>query len=316
MSEVYFNQISKQILSSNSSPQRFVDFQAGNYELRPDTFVSNQGKKRLSKTAKIAIAIGGIATAGVAAILLHKKINKPTIEKAQKAFQEIFVRDDISIKETEAILARYKEIEKIANDEEYIQALFAFAKKNFGLEHTNISLKIKDLGKAIGCSDGVGNLTISSKAKRKGMVNFIHHELRHSKQKDIMASVDMDRLGESLFQRAPVQKTLKKLDLYKKHYDIVKQHSPNLSEKQVSEVAMSNVIDHLKKGLLATYEKQGLGKIKYENLDDDFVKALFKAEENYVEPTLNPIGYRFNFLEKDARNAGETTQKIVKFFSK
>lgn len=315
MSEIHFNQLSNKVASLKGNVSSTPSFQSANYGLQADTFESGQ-KKGISKKAKIAIAIGALATTTLAGVLIHKRINVPTIEKAQKSFKKIFMRDDITIQDTEAILAKYKEIEKIADDKEYAQEMFKVAKKLFGLDHTNITLEIKDLGKAIGCSDGIGNLTISSNAKRKGMVNFIHHELRHSKQKDVMAFVDMDRLCGALFKRSEVQKALKEQDLYKKFLALVKQHGPNLSEKDAAEVAMSNVCEHLKSGLMAKYKKQGLGSVPYKNLDDDFVKALFKANENYVEPSLNPIGYYFNFLEKDARDSGETMQKLVKFFSK
>lgn len=269
-----------------------------------------------NKTKKALLIIGGICAAGIAGVLLHKITNKPTIEKAQKAFKEIFVRDDISIKETKEILAQYKEIEKISDNQEYIKKMFEFAKKNFGLSHTNITLKIEDLGKnTLGASDAIGNLTISSKANRKGMVNFIHHELRHSKQHDIMISENVQKYAYNVFKRKSTIETFKQHGLYQPIYDAVKQTATAkaMSEKEINEIVIDILAERHGKSMIAELKKQGLGAIKYENLGKDFVEKLFNASSNYND--TNPIKYYFNFLEKDARNAGETMQKLVKFLN-
>ena len=304
-----------------SKPQMITTFKANpvatTSTLERTPVIDKLVKSKRNKAKKTLCVLGGICAVGVAGVLLHKIINKPTIEKAQKAFKEIFVRDDITLKETKEILTQYKEIEKITDNQEYIKKLFELAKKNFGLSHTNITIEIKDLGKGyIGASDAIGNLTISSKANRKGMVNFIHHELRHSKQHDIMISENVEKYAYNVFKRKSTIETFKQRGLYQPIYEAVKQAptAKAMSEKQIDEVVISILAERYGDSMIAKFTEQGLGAIKYKNLDKEFVEKLFNASSNY-NPT-NIIKYHFNFLEKDARNAGETMQKLVKHFSK
>ena len=89
-------------------------------------------KKTLSKQNKILLALGGIATTVLGAVLAVKGYRSHQITKGiekieqkflkiqenmpevQKTFKEVFLRDDITEKEALEMLNRYKEVEKIS----------------------------------------------------------------------------------------------------------------------------------------------------------------------------------------------------------
>lgn len=262
----------------------------------------------------VLVGLGAVAAATIGVVAAVKLHNVNTIEKAQKTFQKIFMRDDISLKETKAMLSRYKEIEKIENKEDYVQALFAEAKKNYGLEHTNVSCKLEDLGKTtLGASNGYGDVTININAKREGMINFIHHELRHTKQNDMMLSADPVKYANGIINRKSILEIIKKSNEYKVLQDMAKQAMPNATPKQIEEVAMASFKTRNEQRLCAEAKAKGLGTKAYSDKYKDFVDKLFAAHRKYVDPTgiINSMKYYFGFLERDARFAGENMQKII-----
>lgn len=262
----------------------------------------------------VLVGLGAVAAATIGVVAAVKLHNVNTIEKAQKTFQKIFMRDDISLKETKAMLSRYKEIEKIENKDDYVQALFAEAKKNYGLEHTNVSLKFKDLGKyRLGASDVYGDLTISINAKRESMINFIHHELRHTKQTDMMLSADPVKYANGIFNRKSSLEIIKESNEYKALQEMVKQKMPNATPKQIEEVAMEAFKTRYAQRLSAEAKAKGLGVKAYSDKNKEFVEKLYVAHQNYPSTggIIGMIKYHFNFLERDARFAGENMQKII-----
>ena len=96
-------------------------------------------KKGLSKGAKWAIGILGIAVTIYGCVVAHRAINKPTIEKVTKNFSEIF-RRDIPKDEATQMIERYKEIFKEKDKDKFIQRCFEQAKKDFGYENLNIKI--------------------------------------------------------------------------------------------------------------------------------------------------------------------------------
>ena len=267
------------------------------------------------KKRNVLIGLGAVAVATMGIVAGVKFHNANSLEKAQKTFQKVFLRDDISLEETKAMLSRYKEIEKIENKEDYIQALFTEAKKNYGLEHSKISCKIEDLGKhTLGSSDGGGDVLINSNAKRKGMINFIHHELRHTKQNDMMLSSDSDRYIYSLLNRDSSLKSMKKDPMYNEYIKEVTKKMPNATQEEIEDVVLDFLKDKYAKAMVPTLKAKGLGTKTYSDKHKDFVENLFEAKENYTEPNgiMNTVRYYFNFLEKDARFAGENMEKVVK----
>lgn len=168
----------------------------------------NADKISLSKNTKTLIALTGIAT-GILGIILgsnktytnqktkelekieHKFLKlQNKLSEVQKTFQKVFLRD-ITQEETIKMLERYKDIEKIAvtgTKEEYMLAMFNEAKKNYQLEELPSELKIVNkpiMGdeKILGFTNPLGDITIKSTIEHRKIIDTIHHELRHLKQR-------------------------------------------------------------------------------------------------------------------------------------
>ncbi len=283
-------------------------------EKTPSNDTVSIGNHKIKKR-NVLIGLGAVAVATIGVVAGVRMHNANTLEKAQKTFQKVFLRDDISLEETKAMLSRYKEIEKIENKEDYIQALFSEAKKNYGLEHTSISCKIEDLGQhTLGASDGAGDITISKNAKRKGLINFIHHELRHTKQKDMMLATDSERFVNEIFRRKASSEAFKESNIYKTMQEIVKKQMPNGTPEEIEEMTMEVLKTRSLPSISAALKAKGLGTKTYSDKYKDYVEKLFDAKANYTEPNdiINTVKYYCNFLEKDARFAGENMEKVVK----
>lgn len=267
------------------------------------------------KKRNLLVGLGAVTVATIGVVAAVRVRNANTLEKAQKTFQKVFLRDDISLEETKAILSRYKEIEKIENKEDYIQALFAEAKKNYGLEHTSVSCKIEDIGEyTLGASNGYGDITISKNAKRKGLINFIHHELRHTKQNDMMLSTNPEKYANGILSRGTSLEVLKKSSMYKKIQEIVKKQMPNGTPEEIEEMTIECIKMRYAQSLSVEAKAKGLGSKTYSDKHKDFVEKLFVAHEKYPSSAgiIGIIKYHNNFLEKDARFAGKNMEKVVK----
>ena len=189
MSEVQFNQFTKPIAFWNRS--NFATQQVSTANVLPDTFESSNVKpKKLSKTAKWCIALGSTAVVIGGAII---GIRANYAKVAQKTFQNIFMRDDITKKEALEIIKRYKEIEKIQDKEKYVKALFEEVKRNYGLGKTDIKLTMLEnnlQGKSVATSDCLNRaINMPLSLERKSMFATMHHEFRHAKQNDLMYSL-------------------------------------------------------------------------------------------------------------------------------
>ena len=89
--------------------------------LNQDTVQINQNNK-LEKSdnnkRNILLGIGATALTALGAVYGVRKFQAKNIKNVQKAFQETFMRDDITVEQTKEMLKRYKEIEKIKDREE------------------------------------------------------------------------------------------------------------------------------------------------------------------------------------------------------
>jgi len=273
----------------------------------------NVSPKTISGAQKAALILGGAGALALGAIFAVKNSGKSSsyFEKAQKMFQQAFLRDDISIKETKEILKRYKEIEKIGDNEEYIKALYEQAIKDYRLGHLSFSLSVEDLKKGtLGAMNPAGVFTISKNAKRKDIKNIVFHEFRHAKQNDIMAATDMDRYVSGILNRANTEKTLKNSALYKDSLELLRKQGVD-GEKYL----LDFVKDHYKPQMIKKFQDSGYGKCEIPTGADftDFVNKLFAGHESYVDTDglLSLYKYHTNFLEKDARQIGEGMKKLL-----
>lgn len=122
-------------------------------ETPPDTFElsaesrirSKSEKKGMSTGLKALLWIGGTAAAVYGAVVGHRALTKPSIEKVAKNFSEIF-RKDMSAGDAQNLIEKYKDIFKEKDKDKFIQRCFEQAKKDFGYE--KLSIKIDKIPQA------------------------------------------------------------------------------------------------------------------------------------------------------------------------
>ncbi len=285
-----------------------VDFRASSTHTLPNDTVEISTKKK-----KTLLTIGGIITAVTVAIYGVKKFQVKNIKNIQRAFQESFMRDDITVEETRKILKRYKEIEKIKDDKEYAKALFKEAKKNFGLEQSNIELVFKDVKNANGsCSRTNREIKITPNCSRSHMLDTIHHEFRHAKQHNAIYNLYPE---EYLGVRAIVDSYAEKM----------MDKNIKLEDINIEELWAKALKEFKEKGIDLTNKKNKARMEFYkEPLEKSFVKETVPdkykewAEKckdgarNYVSQDKNFVDCWNNFTEVDARFAGRKMSKYIK----
>ena len=111
-------------------------------DTKPDTVEIKEKKEKEEKREKAIkiFILGWIIKAAVTVVGLKLDRNN-YINRAQKTFQEVFMRDNITKEETIEMLKRYKEIKKIKDKDQYVQKLFEEVKKNFGFKEGCLELK-------------------------------------------------------------------------------------------------------------------------------------------------------------------------------
>ena len=105
------------------------------------------------------------------------------LTELQQGFKKIFLRD-VDLGETYVMAKRYKDISKIANRNQYIDAMFNEAKSNFGFRNSKIQLSLEPAERlGTGVNGGADNafltLQIRENLEREKVAGTIHHEFRH-----------------------------------------------------------------------------------------------------------------------------------------
>lgn len=298
-------------------------------ELKQDT-VSLSTPQTKAKQNKTALTLSCIGLAIVGTLLAGKGVHSYRTNKAlkqidqkflnlqeklpdvQKTFKNVFLRNDITEKETLEILNRYKEIEKLGvteTKEKYIEALYKEANKNYGIEP--IKLRFKDVTekekKTIGGRTSSINhyIYINPNAKKDELIDVIHHELRHAKQNILMYNYAPEKFKQSLAYP------------YTFNYD-------KEVQKYVDELIDAGVLDAFKirdkiaekfKGRLDHIVQKFMGKPNI----DKVPKEQRSLAEKLLDSSLKTDFSRFNFdheyyknrfFEIDARYAGENMAKL------
>ena len=301
---------------------------------------NNKSKKKISNTQKIFISTG-IITASLAGLMFGiRKLNTNTISKIEKnfkklyanipevqnKFKQVFIKDNLSEKETLDILKRYEQIEKQGlsqTKEEYFQAVFEEAKRNYGLGD-NIKLVLEKIeSKANGFwhySDGTVHIDPSKNSRSFGF-EAIHHELRHAKQFEAIKKYAYDMELSNATLKGMFKWLEEKFpDIYKKVANgrdldtLIKETSANpdiwkLLDEYESSFRHLNGFDKSENKIF-TYctdaERANVtsGKIQYG-------RKMYKGREDYVSSDKNVKAYKENPLEQDAYPAGETMGKII-----
>lgn len=277
--------------------------------------VEISAKPKMSTTKKVLIGTGIATAAALAGIMAIGARKVDYIAKAQKTFQETFMRNDISREETINLLKEYKEIYKINDKETFINTLFENAKKNYGLSHLNFRIEKVDLPKskvASMCPDGTFTVNKNLDLDKDKLINVIFHEFRHAKQNELMCSKDPEKFAVGVYNRSKELVKQKDAAWCEKLRNIIRNNheGKNLSEKEIEQLVDTNLqkrwIKAISKNII---EKLGLGKSEVPESLNEYIEKCFKAHSNYNE--ANVFAYHFNFLEKDARKAGKGMQRII-----
>ena len=295
----------------------------------PQKSVVNNKQDKKDTTKKVLLATAAASAATLAAIYGVRKYNVTNIKNIQKAFQETFMRDDITVEQAREMMKRYRDIEKISDREEYAKALFEEAKKNFGLENSPIKLVFEDKKGAAGfCTSDNSAISITSDCSRKGMLDAMHHEFRHAKQHNAVFKspeyidrhakiriMHENRVAE-LVGRAKTDEELKAL------------RDPNfqksLREKIVQEFEEKGFkVPEKDLDRYESYKTEILEKSSTNMVDEKIPTSRVEEYENWVEKSRDGIDhyvdmdvdlgqYWDNFIEVDARKAGRRISKYVR----
>lgn len=217
-----------------STPQTIQTNYASNVSLEtpPDTFElsaeskirgkSNNNKdKGMSTGLKWLLGIVGTATAVYGAVVGHRALTKPSIEKVAQNFSEIF-RKDISKEEAEKLVNNYKEIFKIDNVDDFCTKIFEQVKKDYGFGNINIKLQIEKMADTSVASKmskseiaayqaQTGILKIFPTHFKDGkmctddkyeMFKAVIHELQHAKQSEIAYRTNLTKYLDAMQQRS------------------------------------------------------------------------------------------------------------------
>lgn len=301
-------------IMSNSAPRV-------NPNTAGDCYGGSKAAQQPAKTATLAGMTAGIF-AGISAKIKSCQAKKALQKIDQKfdalqeklpmvryAFKTIFMRDNLSEKETSEMLDRYREIEKLritGTDDEYITALYNEAKKNYGLGDADIPLHIEDVvggnERIGGCAKELMNLGVYIKRQHgKSVMNEVHHELRHMKQNYIAANYDKDAYMratlKSVYNKAKKDKTNFMHNIVKdKDFETFYNSVPEMIDCDIE--AMEKVVG-----------KFDRAKVREEDIP--FAKKCLKAKETTADGISDYKNYRSNFLEEDAYWAGDMMKKLM-----
>ena len=279
-----------------------------NLQRTPKKDEFQKGNSDSNKKQKNILIGAGVALVAAAGLLFGHKLYKSNqianaLEKieqkfvtlqdnmpeVQKTFKEVFLRGDISEKEAREMLNRYKEIEKLGvtgTKEEYIQAIFEEAKRNFGFKDSKFRLslekgKVSKNGKktAGGAAQLCTRIMVDPSSQIEQIQGIIHHEMRHMKQN--YYAVNFDPQG------------------YK--YALRSDSDVKLSE----EVRDDCMLDIKNMFNLKAFSRNN---IPAEQIN--YAEKCLEGSKSYVDGHKNFAAYYNNFKEVDARYAGGLIDKL------
>lgn len=325
-----------QIASTNAiynSPQK-VEFRGTTSPTPNDTVELSSKKNGMSNGVKIAIGLGTIGTV-VCGILLHKHFSKNKIKEVfnsveqidkkfaelendlpnvQKKFKEVFLRNDLTEKQTKEILNGYKEVEKLglkSSKEEYVKAVFEQAKKNYQIYNPTMKIEIKNLtmreSAFAGCPKNNEAVYITKNGIQKSrseLFELVHHELRHAKQNEHLYNTKPDEFKTAIYEGMVYEylgKDRNKFDNICKEIRKIAAGRLDFSKKEVQEYIDKKVVN--------------VSKIIEENFNKPDINNV---PENYRE-TVNRIWSHHNTIihypqrmeEIDAFKIGNIMRKLI-----
>lgn len=307
INSIYHNPISYKANRNISNPN-FKQKSAETPNVEVKTISKNVNK---SNKTKVFATLALVTVVGVVGV---KSYRNYYINKAQKTFKDVFMRDNITKDETIKILKRYKEIEKIKDKEKYAKAVFEEAKKNFGFENKPIDFVIKDLkdSKARGgcCPYNSFIETDLSKGDRSTLLEHIHHEFRHAKQHEIFYNQYPD-FAEERF----LKKFLASDEFIEKGSDEMFDLARRMVKDGKTNEEILNELKVKYKVEIQELIKKYIGETSPNNVPEkykDFAKKCYENSQNYISIDKDETKYFNQYVEKDARDAASKIAKLIK----
>lgn len=342
---VAYDTIPQQTTRSNYAPKVSLETPPDTFELSAESKIKKNKEKGMPSWLKGLLWIGGTAAAVYGAVVGHRALTKPSVEKVAQNFSEIF-RRDVTKEEAHNLIKKYKEIFKIEDADEYCKKMFEQIKKDYGYEKSNIVLEIhklkdnntvKDLGAWVtgrGAMELYPVVPDSGKISleyRKTLFGTIMHEFQHVKQTEYAYRTNMEKLAEAVFKNE-----FKGEDTITKLKEIL---NNSIKLKSVAEHwKKSEELTRLKLQELLTKAENGeeivlhmnsdINKIKtslnrvfgnfeqFTNDSDKYKQGIryIDNKKNYIRPEKDRKGYIEQLLENEAYTAEEKSKEIANSF--
>ncbi|MCQ2739214.1 MAG: hypothetical protein MJ237_03175 [bacterium] len=271
--------------------------------------VQHKKKKRIALLCTLALA-------SITGILFAKNYKTHYVKKAQKTFQEVFLRKDISEEETVQMIERYKNIKKMKRKdsrENYTKALFEETKANFGFKDRPLKLTFEEgRGKEYGTMAlDNSKLNITPNCPLNRMINTMTHEFRHAKQHELVINYSTESRLEALF--LIMKQKNRNTEEFRKLLDIVGDEIIEKYPKENSDTILRKALEDTR---ITRYLENNFGKLSPDNIPkeyEEYTQKLIEARKKYKLPEEDFDAYWNNFTEQDARNAGQKISRLLWF---
>lgn len=295
------NPVKFQSTINYSKPKTNVSFKKD--ETKNEAEKSNKLPALLLTTAALGLGVFGYVKLKKSDNAFFEK-NLKSLEQAQTYLKNIFGKD-YTIDETKNILDRYKELDSIADNKEFLNKLFEQLKKDFKAENKNLSLEIWDNAKPVdngvfrGYTEALSRkIGVANLPNRLDAVESIFHEFRHIKQNELMYRTDRARLA--------MQKVVELEKSNNQSYQKILRNAGGDKEK-----ARKVILEEVE-----TVYQENWGHLQPLSKDSAEYSMGLKYLEN--EENRIPAGddYYKQILEKEAKFVGENAKKLFNIFKK
>lgn len=337
----------QQVPKTNYTSSVSLDTSPDTFELSAESKIKNNKDKGMSAGLKALLWIGGTTAAVYGAVVGHRALTKPSIEKVAKNFSEIF-RRDVSKEEAQKLVNNYIELLNIEDTEEFVKKAFEQVKKDYGYEKTPIELKINKIKDYLGsadagwCSengelsinlliDNSGKVCNKNKRGRKCILQTLLHEFQHTKQDEFAYRTSRDDIVKAILNRKRDQSVIInniKNILSKKSKLEIEAKKLNISVEECKK-RYEELLKELEQG------KYDFSKIKFDkntqialdNIFKDYKKFPENSEEyklglkyiennnNYIQAGIDRNGYEKQILEAEAFGVEDKFKEIYNSFA-
>lgn len=262
--------------------------------------------KTKTKTKKILLTIGAIATAGIGIAYAIKKAQVKDVKNLHKTLKEGFLNESLTEKEALAIKKRYQEIFKIKDRNECAKAIFEETKKNFGLEKSNITLKLEKLNGAFGgyCPKE-HQILVTPDCHKMNLLETLCHEFRHAKQMQLASNIDPNFAKSKMDKNILISEMEKIADKYIDNCGI------KISDEMLQDFMSQDFMSQAKDNIVF----QRFGNLSENNIPEnlkEYAKKMLSSLKNAKDPTKDLKGYWNSYHEIDARKSSGLINKYVK----